>query len=341
MPSISQSNSIRTKLNQTNKTLLNDKTWLCSLALNYPVSEIHDITELVVGGSLKHPPKSTHSRAWKANQISSASQSSLFPPWKMIHSCFPSPLSLCSNLPRQLWHLVTKTYSRTVWEQARLTALRTIVSTESQHDLHNQTYFSTWLFLKELYQRVVVEFQRISTELRTKFTKIRLNLCIPYNQHTTGTSSVYAQVLRKNLHASTMERALVTFAASALSSHFPYICVARFLCLLAPETYFCLILWMMLRFPQVIKSWRVNPFLRIGLLWNLTHLNNYFGLCYTKITKDYISNAFPNSHQLGVGIEKEQWNIWVHAMSLLHVMLFTNLSKIDTMGISIPFIPPF
>ncbi|KNZ56348.1 hypothetical protein VP01_2427g1 [Puccinia sorghi] len=42
----------------------------------------------------------THTRAWKANQISSEIQFSLFPLQKMSHSCFHSPPSLSLNLPR-------------------------------------------------------------------------------------------------------------------------------------------------------------------------------------------------------------------------------------------------
>ncbi|KNZ44586.1 hypothetical protein VP01_8g6 [Puccinia sorghi] len=88
----------------------------------------------------------------------------------------------------------------------RFTALRKALSTASQHALHNRTYFSTWLFLKAL---VVVELQRISTELGTKFTKFRLKLCTNYDQHARGIISVYEQVKRKHLHASSMETALI------------------------------------------------------------------------------------------------------------------------------------
>ncbi|KNZ55030.1 hypothetical protein VP01_2788g1 [Puccinia sorghi] len=98
--------------------------------------------------------------AWNSKQISSAIQSSFFPPWKMSHSHCHFPLNLSSNLPRPLetpsscsWHLVIITYGGKSWLKGRLTALSTIVGTESQHALHNQTYFTTWLFLKALFNQ--------------------------------------------------------------------------------------------------------------------------------------------------------------------------------------------
>ncbi|KNZ57819.1 hypothetical protein VP01_2063g2 [Puccinia sorghi] len=84
-----QSMSIRT-LHKTHTTLPTNKNFLASQNFSY----------LVGGASLKHPPTKTHTRAWKANQISS--QFSLFLPQKMSHSCFHSPPSLSLNLPRLL-----------------------------------------------------------------------------------------------------------------------------------------------------------------------------------------------------------------------------------------------
>ncbi|KNZ58152.1 hypothetical protein VP01_1988g3 [Puccinia sorghi] len=54
-----------------------------------------------------------------------------------------------------------------------LTALRTIVSTESQHALHNQPYFSTLLLIKALflYSFIMTSSKMISNQIRTKFTK--------------------------------------------------------------------------------------------------------------------------------------------------------------------------
>ncbi|KNZ57609.1 hypothetical protein VP01_2113g2 [Puccinia sorghi] len=60
------------------------------IPLNYPDGTINDITALVMGGSLKHPPTNKHTKAWKAKQISS-----LFPLQEMSHS-----QSLYSNMPR-------------------------------------------------------------------------------------------------------------------------------------------------------------------------------------------------------------------------------------------------
>ncbi|KNZ45843.1 hypothetical protein VP01_774g1 [Puccinia sorghi] len=125
----------------------------------------------------------THTRAWKANQIS-ASHSSFFPPWKMSHSHCHAPPILSSNLPRLLWNLVTIMYGH-------------ILCTKSQHALHNQTDSFTWIFLKACdciiakgfsklqpgYKGFVVEL-RISTEKSPP--NIRLKLCTTYNQHTTG-----------------------------------------------------------------------------------------------------------------------------------------------------------
>ncbi|KNZ55945.1 hypothetical protein VP01_2539g3 [Puccinia sorghi] len=55
---------------------------------------------ILLHGCLKHPPTITYNRAWKAKQISSASQSYFFSSWKMSHSHCHSPPSMSSNLPR-------------------------------------------------------------------------------------------------------------------------------------------------------------------------------------------------------------------------------------------------
>ncbi|KNZ54138.1 hypothetical protein VP01_302g1 [Puccinia sorghi] len=86
----------------------------------------------------------------------------------------------------------------------------TTVSAESQHALHNQTYFYTWLFLLSWWRLNCRGYQ---LNLRTKFTKNKAqllhNLCTTYKKHTTGVSSINEQVKRKHLHAIAMETALV------------------------------------------------------------------------------------------------------------------------------------
>ncbi|KNZ55803.1 hypothetical protein VP01_2578g2 [Puccinia sorghi] len=77
------------------------------LILTTPITEaessfLRKLKNKMVGGYLKHPPTTTHTRAWKANQISSAFQASFFSPWNMSQSCCNSPPSLSSNLPRLL-----------------------------------------------------------------------------------------------------------------------------------------------------------------------------------------------------------------------------------------------
>ncbi|KNZ63229.1 hypothetical protein VP01_116g2 [Puccinia sorghi] len=91
------------------------------------------------------------------------------------------------------------------------------VSTESPHALHNQTYFSTWLFLKHCYCIIAKGFYYLDflltcrgfqLNLGPSSPKIRLNICTTYNQHITGISSVYNQIKRNHLHSSAMEIAL-------------------------------------------------------------------------------------------------------------------------------------
>ncbi|KNZ63158.1 hypothetical protein VP01_117g1 [Puccinia sorghi] len=83
------------KLKKTKKTLPKNANLVANQTFAYfLITAIHDITAI----SQTH----THTRAWKANQISSANQSFLFPPWNMSHSRCHSPPSLSSNLPRLL-----------------------------------------------------------------------------------------------------------------------------------------------------------------------------------------------------------------------------------------------
>ncbi|KNZ43719.1 hypothetical protein VP01_993g4 [Puccinia sorghi] len=122
---------------------------------------------------------------WKANQISSGSQSSLFS--FLEDEPLPLPLSP-KSVPK---------YSKATVSSFCLFHCHFIIA---------KVFF---LYLGGGYQIVVVELQRISTELGTKLTQIRLELCTTYNQHTTGISYVYDHVKRKKLHVSAMETALV------------------------------------------------------------------------------------------------------------------------------------
>ncbi|KNZ54698.1 hypothetical protein VP01_287g1 [Puccinia sorghi] len=213
-PSISKYKSIRTKLNKTNTTLPNNKNLICSLDLNQPDCEIHDITQLVVGGSLKHPPTSANTRAWKAKKISSASKSLIFPPWKMSRSqCHSSP-TLSSNLPRLLKPLCPQ-----------LSAFHHNIQLYVMN--HNIIKLNSPLGYSSNHCDCIIEkgilylgggfdcFQheiKQSCNLVMKYLyspQIRLKLCTNYNQHTTGFSSVFDQFHRKHLHASAMETALV------------------------------------------------------------------------------------------------------------------------------------
>ncbi|KNZ61951.1 hypothetical protein VP01_132g4 [Puccinia sorghi] len=113
-----------------------------------------------------HPQTHTQTRAWKSKQISSESQASLSPPRKMSHSHCHSPPILSSNLPRLM--------SIRFGDKADL-------QPSAQWSVHNHNilyiiklispdYSSKNSKFQPSYKRVVVELNRISTELRTKFT---------------------------------------------------------------------------------------------------------------------------------------------------------------------------
>ncbi|KNZ54159.1 putative signal peptide protein [Puccinia sorghi] len=138
-------------------------------------------------------------QAWKANQISFESQSSIFPPWKMSHShCHSSP-SLSSNIPRKPLFLQLESY---LHPSAQL-------SVQNHNMLYiiklNPTlgYFSMHWF------DMLSKWHQDKSQPRQSSQKIRLNLSTTYDQHTTGISSVYGQFKRKQLHASSMETELV------------------------------------------------------------------------------------------------------------------------------------
>ncbi|KNZ58403.1 hypothetical protein VP01_1936g1 [Puccinia sorghi] len=130
-----------------------------------------------------------------------------------------SPKPVFKSAKATVWCPATMNWGR-IWLLDRLTALRKNGNTESQHVLHDQTYFSTLLFLKSLLfhhgQGLFLFFQRLNfrgyqLNIGPSSPKIRLNLCTPYKHHTTCISSVYDQVQRKHWHASTMETALNKF----------------------------------------------------------------------------------------------------------------------------------
>ena len=81
------------------------------------------------------------------------------------------------------WHLVTITYGRTLWWQGRITACSHTVFTAPQNDLHNQLYFSSWMFLNALWLhhgrglslswwRVGCDFDMTWSQVVTKLPKI-------------------------------------------------------------------------------------------------------------------------------------------------------------------------
>ncbi|KNZ60711.1 hypothetical protein VP01_1512g2 [Puccinia sorghi] len=163
------------KLNKINTTLPNNKDLVDNKNFCRCINQLS--TE---GGSLKHPPINTHTQAWKANQLSSESQSSLFPPWKMSHSCCHSPPSLSQNLPRLLcevlhfWHVVTMMYVLQNHNMLYIINLITSLGYSSNHcDCIIAKGFSK---LQPSYKRVVAELQRISTEITMNFTKNQAQL---------------------------------------------------------------------------------------------------------------------------------------------------------------------
>ncbi|KNZ47001.1 hypothetical protein VP01_675g4 [Puccinia sorghi] len=202
-PSIFKSTSIRTlhknhKTLPTNKNLLSNQTFSYVLiALFSSAYWISSNFTLVGGGSLKHPPTKTHTRAWKANQISSVSQFSLFPPWNMSHSCFHSPPSLSLNLGRILSEQSGKKHNM-------LYIIKLISS------LGYASKNCDCIIAKGFpYLYFLLNCRGYQMNLGPSSPKIRLNFFPTYNQNTTGISSVYDLVQRKHLHLSAMEKSLV------------------------------------------------------------------------------------------------------------------------------------
>ncbi|KNZ53044.1 hypothetical protein VP01_335g3 [Puccinia sorghi] len=173
--------------------------------------------------------------AWKVNKISSESQSSLFPPQKMIHSCFHSPPSLSSNLPRLLCQVFSFAFSYMTERKPLFPQM-----SSCHHNLqlyvqnHNMLYIiklisplgysskhcdciiaKGFLYLGEkgficFQNEIKPSFNKVTKNFLLKCrgyqlnlgkssSKIRLNLCTTYNQHTTGISSVYDQFKVKGI----------------------------------------------------------------------------------------------------------------------------------------------
>ncbi|KNZ60250.1 hypothetical protein VP01_1588g1 [Puccinia sorghi] len=193
--------------NPNHRSLKNHTTILINIFLpnkTFPICKAEKEIKPWFGRSLKHPPANTNTRAWKANQISSSSQFSLFP-----HSCFHSPPSLSSNIPKLLCvvfdFLVRCHYNLWPYSVQNHNTLYIIKIVSPLCYSSNHCYCITckgfsYLFrgfdmdIKPSCNQFTKEFQRISTEPKTKFTK--------------SISSVYDQVQRNYLHESSMETAL-------------------------------------------------------------------------------------------------------------------------------------
>ncbi|KNZ62480.1 hypothetical protein VP01_1265g1 [Puccinia sorghi] len=206
------------------------------LSQTITICAIHDINPLVGGGSLKHPSTTTHTRAWKANQISSASQSYFFPPWKMSpastlpQACLQIFQGLClvfaflfSSMTegKALFLNLASCHHNVppyIMVKGRLTALRITPRAYSvlveglicfQHDIN----ISFNKFTKEL----LLNCRGYQLNLGPSSPKIRLKDTI-YNEHTTGISSVYVydQVKKK---VSAMETSLLITLVSTSTIH--------------------------------------------------------------------------------------------------------------------------
>ncbi|KNZ48824.1 hypothetical protein VP01_538g2 [Puccinia sorghi] len=208
-PSNSQSNSMRTKLNKTNTTLQNN--------INLGSNQIFAYS--VTGGSLKHPPKTTHTGAWKANQISSARQYSLFHSLNMSQFLLPL-LEICQGycvnfLPLSLHHGDKTDLQPSAQRSAQNQNIIYIIKLNSPHGYSSMYWFDMLSKLHQeklhpIYKRVMLNCRGYQLNLPSS-PKIRLNLWKTYNPHTTGISSVYEKVERKHLHTSAMETSLHFF----------------------------------------------------------------------------------------------------------------------------------
>ncbi|KNZ58713.1 hypothetical protein VP01_1875g3 [Puccinia sorghi] len=223
-PSICQSKSIRsptpekTNHRSSKKPTQLSQTMKIFLALNRSASEIHDIT--AVGKLEKIKP--WFGLEFQPNILCRSILS--FSALEDEPLLLPlSPKLVFSSATSFCFCILLNDRGETPLPAAGtlLTSLSTTFSTESQHDLHNQTYFSTWLFLKELCNQVTKDLYSL---------KIRLNLCTNYNQHTTGISSIYEKFKRKPLHPSATETLVIFFFF--FHFHFFFSCsVVESLCL--------------------------------------------------------------------------------------------------------------
>ncbi|KNZ59872.1 hypothetical protein VP01_164g3 [Puccinia sorghi] len=120
----------------------------------------------------------THTRAWKANQISSASQSSFFPPQKTSHSRCHSLPSLSSNLPRPLCWVFA--FLALFHHDLRLYIMLTSQTYSPQHNGQVFLIFvEGFIFFQHDIKTSVNQFTK---DLYSP--KIRINFLTTYNQHT-------------------------------------------------------------------------------------------------------------------------------------------------------------
>ena len=129
------------------------------------------LDDSVSSWSLKHPPTHTHTKTWKANQVASVFQSSPFPPPNMSQSCLQSPPSVSSNISSLSCWVSSFAFAETTEQKPLCLQLKSchhnvrpyVMVTGRTHSpqkhrchstticLHNQPYFSSWLFLKALW----------------------------------------------------------------------------------------------------------------------------------------------------------------------------------------------
>ncbi|KNZ55815.1 hypothetical protein VP01_2575g1 [Puccinia sorghi] len=181
------------KLNKTHTTLLTNENFLANKTFSYSVA----------ARSLKHPPTNTKTRAWKANQIFSASQFSIFFSQKMSYSFFHSPPSLSSNLPRLLCqvfdfllpcHHNVQPYSL---QNHNMLYIIKLISSLDYLSKHCDYILAKGFLLSccnQFKKYFLLNCRGYQLNLGPSSPKIRLNLCPTYNQHTTGISSVYDQL---------------------------------------------------------------------------------------------------------------------------------------------------
>ncbi|KNZ51942.1 hypothetical protein VP01_3754g1 [Puccinia sorghi] len=113
--------------------------------------------ESVAGGFLKHPHTTTHTGDLKA------SQSSFFPPWKKSHS-------RCTQICPGYWFDCLPLNFLKLQRKIICPQLESYLHPSAQWGHCDFIIAKGFFYLGGGYKRVVVELQRISTELRTMFT---------------------------------------------------------------------------------------------------------------------------------------------------------------------------